>query len=88
MTLKDYQTTYGVDLRKFLETPAGKEFLPTLGVMSPQYEPHKEEHMFIENRGAIRGYAQAIRSVMALTFIPNITSQPEATYGVPDKTEN
>lgn len=84
MTLIDYQKTHGETLRLFLETQAGKELLPTLGLMSPQYEGFKEDHLFIENRGAIRGYAQAIRSIMALTFVPKAVLEPELNYGVPE----
>lgn len=87
MTLKEYQTNYGVDLRKFLETPAGREFLPTLATLCPQYEEKKEEHLYIDNRGAIRGFSQSIRSVMTMTQIPINHIEPQANYGVPDKTE-
>lgn len=84
MTLKDYQITHGETLRLFLETQAGRDLLPTLGALSPQYEAFKEEHLFIDNRGSIKGYAIAIRNIMSLTFVPKISSEPEINYGVPE----
>lgn len=90
MTAVEFQgSPHSVELNKFLQSPAGKEFMLTLHGLRPAYESSQYEHVFIENRGAVRGFEICLRSMVALASPPKVVAQPEANYGVPDrKTSN
>lgn len=90
MTAIEFQgSPYSAELNEFLQKPAGKAFLGVLHSLRPAYEATPHEHVFLENRGAVRGFEICIRSVVALASPPKVVAQPEANYGVPDrKTSN
>lgn len=87
MTVHQFKEIYSGDLKKFLETHAGQEFLSILGMLRPAYDLPKEEHLLIESRGAIRGYETCVRNIIGLAAHKTTVQEPEANYGVPDKTE-
>lgn len=87
MTPVEFQTNHSGDLRAFLDTNLGKEFLALLNGLRPAYEFPIHEHLMIANREAIRGYEMCLRNIVALTMPPKVVTQPEANYGVPDKTK-
>lgn len=85
MNAQEFQTNYSSELKKFFDTPMGKEFLGVLNGLRPAYEFPIHDHLLIENRGFVRGFEQCLRSIIALTMAPKVIAQPEANYGVPDK---
>lgn len=85
MTATEFQINYGPELKKFFETPVGKEFITLLNGLRPGYEFPVHDHLLIENRGMVRGYELCLRNIIGLTMPPKVTSQPEANYGVPDR---
>lgn len=88
MTATEFRSSpYSAEWNKFLQTQAGKEFLGVLHGLRPGYESSPHEVVFIENRGAIRGYELCVLNAVALASPPKIITQPEANYGVPDKVE-
>ena len=86
MTAKQFQSEHGPELKKFLESNTGKQFLNLLSALRPAYEFPVHEHLMIANREAIRGYESCLLKIVALTMPPTTPVQPEANYGVPDKT--
>lgn len=85
--MQQFQSQHGAELKKFLETPVGKEFLNLLSALRPAHEFPVHEHLLNENRGAIRGYESCLLKIVALTMLPTTGAQPEANYGVSDKTQ-
>lgn len=85
MTKEDYQSKFGGEFKKFIESPAGQALVMTLSKMSPNYEYPKEEHLYADNRGSKRGYDLCLNNIFSLTVVSKPIPQPEANYGVPDK---
>ncbi len=87
MTPNDFQKNYSTDLRKFFETPLGKEFITQLNALRPAYEFPIHEHLMLANRESIRGYEMCLRNIVALMLPPKDNVQPKANYGVEDTTQ-
>ena len=87
MTAKQFQSEHGAELKKFLETNTGKNFLNLLSALRPAYSFPVHEHLMMANREAIRGYESCLLNIVSLTLPPSTPAQPDANYGVPDKTE-
>lgn len=85
MTAIEFQSSFSGELAQFLLTPCGKELVTILHGLRPAYETSPSEHVFIENRGAVRGYELCLRNILGLANPPKIVNAPEANYGVPDK---
>lgn len=84
MNRDQFQKQFSADLKKFLDSPCGQASLNALSNLRPPYEFKEQEHLLIENRGAIRGYEMCLRNMIALTIqLPQIT-EVQADYGVPD----
>ena len=82
MTVQNFQTNYADQLKTFLETPCGQNFLTVLGSLRPPYEFSEHDHLLAENRGAMRGYELALRNALAMAMPPRVSQDPEINYGV------
>lgn len=87
MTRQQFQKQFSGDLRNFLESPCGQNFLSTLGTMRPPYEFPAHDHLLAENRGAMRGYELCLRNSLMLTLPYEEAREAQPNYGVPDKAE-
>lgn len=82
MNRQTFQKTYGEELRKFVSTPCGQAMLAALGAQRPPYEFSVQNHLLVENRGAMRGYELCLRNILSLSTPINPPEEIEATYGV------
>lgn len=85
MNKEAFQKQFSGELKTFLSTPCGQNLLITLSSLKPVYEDAKEEHLYADNRGAIRGYEACVRNLMGLCAPIARKEEIEANYGVPDK---
>lgn len=88
MTFQEYQKNYSDQLKTFLDTPAGQNFLSVLGAHRPAYEFSVQNHLLTENRGAMRGYELCMRNAVLLSKPYAVHHDIEPTYGVPNKPSN
>jgi len=89
MTPEEFQKNHGQELKEILQSPIGGATILTLNGMRPNYEPSTHQHIFLENRGVVRGYEMCLRNLASLTFVPTVRKEVEPNYGVkePEKTE-
>lgn len=87
MKPEDFQRQFGVKVKEFLDSPIGREFLNTLSQLRPGYDNNQLEHLFIENRGAIRGYETCLKNLISLSFSPAPSKEVDANYGVEEPKE-
>lgn len=87
MTVKEFQSQHGPWLKSILESPQGKEFLNLLSALRPAYSFPVHEHLMMANRESIRGYEGCLLNIVTLTLPPTTPTQPDANYGVPDKSQ-
>lgn len=87
MTSQEFQINHGPKLKEFIQSPLGQATINTVHAMKPNYEASPHEHIFLENRGLVRGYEMAIRNLAFLTFVPVINPDAEQNYGVKDPDE-
>lgn len=88
MTRQQFQKEQSGELRKFIESPLGQQFLSILGSIRPPYEFPAQDHLLAENRGAMRGYELCLRNILGLTVPYQEIRDPEPTYGIPNKPES
>lgn len=87
MTPQEFQLNHSGDLKNFIETPVGKQFISLLnGMRPPLSAAFPNEHSMIRTYANIEGYELCLRNIIALMMAP---SKPKtgipADYGVPDK---
>jgi len=87
MNKLEFKKNFSGELKAYLETNSGTNFIVALGGMRPPYEFPKEDHLLAENRGAIRGYELCLRNIMFLCSPVEDNSTIEANYGVPERKE-
>lgn len=85
MTAREFQINHHGDLKLFLDTPVGKELLSALSSLRPPYSDSPHEHLFIDNRGTVKGYELCLRNMVALCLPPSPTTEVKANYGVDDR---
>ena len=86
MTVADFQKTRGPELKKFLLSPAGVDFMNAINSLKPALQDSfPSEHAMTRAYAKIEGYELCMRHMVALTMVAKPASQPEANYGVPDK---
>lgn len=85
MNSQEFQANHSGDLKAVLDSDMGKRLLTVLSSLRPPHEFPPQEHLLIENRGAVRGYELCLRNMISLTMAPKNVTQPEANYGVPEK---
>lgn len=84
MTKDIFQKAYAEDLKKFMGTPCGQALLATLATQRPPYEFSVQNHLLVENRGAMRGYELCMKNLLSLSTPTVVPRDVEANYGVPD----
>lgn len=84
MTPQEFQIKLGPQLKEILQSTLGQSAIAMVNAMKPNYEPSPHEHIFIENRGAVRGYEMCMRNIAALTYVPVIKPDAQQDYGVKD----
>lgn len=85
MTPQEFQIKLGPQLKEILQSQLGQSAIAMVNSMKPNYEPSPHEHIFIENRGAVRGYELCMRNIAALTYVPVIKPEAKQNYGVEEK---
>lgn len=85
MNKETFLNQFSGELKTFLSTPCGQNLLITLSSMKPVYESPSSEHLYADNRGAIRGYEICVRNLVGLCAPTVKNEEIEANYGVPDK---
>lgn len=85
MTPEEFQSSYSGWLSDTLKTNQGQVFLSLLNSMRPPHESPKEEHLYADNRGSIRGYELCLRNIIGLMLPPKKREEIKPTYGVPDR---
>lgn len=84
MTKQEFQKVYGEEHRKMLASPYGQAVIATMLSLRPPYEFSVQNHLLVENRGAIRGFDFGVKTFVSLATPINPPQEIEATYGVPD----
>lgn len=82
MTPQEFQIALGPQLKEILQSTLGQAAISVVNAMKPNYESSPHEHIFLENRGAVRGYEMCMRNIVALSFVPVIKPEAEQNYGV------
>ena len=86
MTPHEFQINHSGELKKFFETPVGREFLTILNGLRPQLSgSFPTEHEMLRSYAKVEGFELCLRNIVGLIMLPKITPQPEANYGVPDR---
>jgi hypothetical protein len=70
----DWSSDDELNLRAFLATPTGKRFLPKLCEASPVNLPKGEIPEVLIRSGEVRGFSDAVRTILSLTVRPQIDS--------------
>lgn len=86
MNRSDFQEIHLNQFRAIMESQCGKDMLETLRTERMPLLPIKEDHLLIENSGAVRGYEQCLKNLAALA-VPIIPKKPDpkANYGATKK---
>lgn len=87
MTQQQFQKEHSGELLKFIQSPFGQNLLTTLGAMRPPYAFPPQDHLLVENRGAMRGYELCLRNILGLTIPYTELSDPKPDYGVKEETD-
>ncbi len=84
--IKLFQSRWGVELKKFLDSPCGVATMIEWGQMAPAPICPSIEHQAVYRLGAISGHQQAQTNLVTLSDIrPEAQPQPQINYGVTGK---
>lgn len=88
MTVKQFQNEHSGKIKELLESPMGKEFLGSLHALRPALpESFPTEHAMTRAYAKCEGYDLCLRSIIGLAMPVKITTEPDANYGVPEKSQ-
>lgn len=69
MKFEDFQKRHLIEFSNMIESEMGKDLLVTLQASRPTLIPLQQEHLLIENSGAVRGYEQCIKNLLLLKTV-------------------
>lgn len=87
MKVGQFQQVNGEWLKSILNDPKGQALLAALSSMQPPFPTSESVHIFAKEAGKREGFEQCLKSLIALCNVRDVRKEPEANYGVPDKTE-
>lgn len=85
MNPTEFKSAYSGDLKKFFESPMGREFITLINGLRPQLpQSFQTEHAMVRAYANAEGYETCLRTMVSLAMPPKVVSEPEVNYGVPD----
>lgn len=82
MTKQQFIDKYADELKKFIDSPCGRETFSILESLKPIHENNNTPHLYADNKGRVIGYELCLRNFVTISNLPRNAEEIEADYGV------